>query len=63
MAGINNILRREMPKELKIGIENQESILYAYNTRSAFVKITVNLGMKRERKEELLIDTTRYGRK
>lgn len=63
MASIDNILRRATPKEFKVMTTGQESILSGYNTRTAMLRITVNLGKKKEQTEDTGVDTSRYGRK
>lgn len=62
-ASVDNILRRSMPNEFKVLTPGQESILNGYNTRTFMLRMTLNLGKKKEQKEDSGVDTSRYGRK
>lgn len=63
MVALDNILRHSAPNEFKITTVGQESIIKGYNTRTAMLRLVVNLGKKKEQKEETNVDTSRFGRK
>ncbi len=61
-ASVDNVLRRATSNEFKVTTQGQESILHGYNTRTAMLKVTVNLGKRTDEKEEEAVDISRFGR-
>ena len=59
---LDNILRKATPREFKVITTGQESILNGYNTRTAMLRLTINLGKNKELPENTGVDTSRYGR-